>query len=200
MIQVAPVTLEFNGLRLEPLAPHHEEGLRGAALDGELWKLRVTSVPEPHNAGQYIDTALGMRDRVAFAVIDAREGKSGGVLLGSTSYHDIVPAADRVEIGYTWYAKRAQRTHVNTSCKLLLLSHAFDTLGCAVVGLRTDGENFASQAAIERLGAKKDGVIRHHAVRRDGTPRDTVMYSILRSEWPALKSALHERLGQHARG
>ena len=200
MIGVVPVTLEFNGLRLEPLAPHHAQGLRAAASDGELWKLRVTSVPEPHNAGHYIGTALGMLDRVAFAVIDARDGKNGGTLLGTTSYHDIVASADRVEIGYTWYAKRAQRTHVNTSCKLLLLSHAFDTLGCAVVGLRTDGENFASQAAIERLGANKDGSIRHHALRRDGTPRDTVMYSILRSEWPAIKSALHARLEQHARG
>jgi RimJ/RimL family protein N-acetyltransferase len=195
MITVAPVTLEFNGLRLEPLAPHHEEGLRAAASDGELWKLRVTSVPEPHNAAQYIGTALDTRDRVAFAVIDAYTG----TLLGTTSYHDILPAVGRVEIGYTWYAKRVQRSHVNTSCKLLLLSHAFDTLGCGVVGLRTDCENFASQAAIERLGAKKDGVIRHHALRRDGTVRDTVMYSILRSEWPAIKRALHERLERHAR-
>jgi RimJ/RimL family protein N-acetyltransferase len=120
-------------------------------------------------------------------------------VLGTTSYHDIVPSIGRVEIGYTWYARRVQRTHVNTSCKLLLLSHAFDTLGAGVVGLRTDCENFASQAAIERLGARKDGVIRHHALRRDGTVRDTVMYSILRAEWPAIKSALHERLERHAR-
>ncbi len=195
MITVAPVTLEFNGLRLEPLAPHHEAGLRAAAIDGELWTLRVTSVPEPHDAARYIGAALDTRDRLAFAVIDTRTG----ILLGTTSYHDIVPAALRVEIGYTWYARSAQRTHVNTSCKLLLLSHAFDTLGCGVVGLRTDCENFASQAAIERLGAKKDGTIRHHALRRDGTVRDTVMYSILRSEWPAIKSALHERLERHAR-
>jgi len=195
MIKVSPVTLEFNGLRLEPLAPHHEAGLRAAASDGELWKLRVTSVPEPHNALQYIGTALDTRDRVAFAVIDARSG----ALLGSTSYHDILANVGRVEIGYTWYAKSVQRTHVNTSCKLLLLSHAFDTLGCGVVGLRTDGENFASQAAIEKLGAHKDGVLRHHALRRDGTVRDTVMYSILRSEWPAIKSALHARLERHAR-
>lgn len=194
MIKAEPVTLEFNGLRLEPLAPHHEDGLRAAASDGELWNLRVTSVPEPHDALPYITTALEMRDRVPFAVIDTRSG----ALLGTTSYHDVVPAADRVEIGYTWYAKRVQRSHVNTSCKLLLLSHAFDTLGCAVVGLRTDGENFASQAAIERLGAHKDGRIRHHIVRRDGTPRDTIMYSILRSEWPAIKRALHERLERHA--
>jgi RimJ/RimL family protein N-acetyltransferase len=194
-IRVEPVTLEFNGLRLEPLAPHHEDGLRAAAGDGELWKLRVTSVPEPHDAAQYIGSALDTRDRVAFAVIDTRSS----ALLGTTSYHDIVAAAARVEIGYTWYAKSAQRTHVNTSCKLLLLSHAFDTLGCGVVGLRTDCENLASQAAIERLGAHKDGTIRHHALRRDGTVRDTVMYSILRSEWPAVKSALHARLERHAR-
>jgi RimJ/RimL family protein N-acetyltransferase len=195
MIRVAPVTLEFNGLRLEPLALHHEGGLRAAAVDGELWKLRVTSVPEPHNAAQYIGTALDTRDRVAFAVVDARAGS----VLGTTSYHDILPQVGRVEIGYTWYARSVQRTHVNTSCKLLLLSHAFDTLGCGAVGLRTDCENFASQAAIERLGAKKDGVIRHHALRRDGTVRDTVMYSILRAEWPAIKRALHERLERHAR-
>ncbi|WP_292038232.1 GNAT family N-acetyltransferase [Massilia sp. UBA6681] len=195
MIKVLPATLEFNGLRLEPLAPHHEDGLRAAASDGELWKLRVTSVPEPHNAAQYIGTALDTRDRLAFAVVDARHGS----VLGTTSYHDIVPSVDRVEIGYTWYARRVQRTHVNTSCKLLLLSHAFDTLGCGVVGLRTDCENLASQAAIEALGAKKDGVIRHHALRRDGTVRDTVMYSILRGEWPLIKRALHERLERHAR-
>jgi len=195
MIKVGPVALEFNGLRLEPLAPHHEDGLRAAASDGELWKLRVTSVPEPHDALQYITTALETRDRVAFAVIDAYTG----AVLGTTSYHDILPLVDRVEIGYTWYAKRAQRSHVNTSCKLLLLSHAFDTLGCGVVGLRTDCENFPSQAAIEKLGAKKDGVIRRQALRRDGTVRDTVMYSILREEWPAIKRGLHERLERHAR-
>jgi RimJ/RimL family protein N-acetyltransferase len=196
MIKVSPVTLEFNGLRLEPLAPHHEPGLRAAASDGELWKLRVTSVPEPHDALQYIGTALDTRDRVAFAVIDTRSG----ALLGTTSYHDILSAVGRVEIGYTWYAKSVQRTHVNTSCKLLLLSHAFDTLGCGVVGLRTDCENVASQAAIEKLGARKDGVLRHHALRRDGSVRDTVMYSILRSEWPSIKSVLHGRLERHARG
>ncbi|MCD2515102.1 GNAT family N-acetyltransferase [Massilia sp. G4R7] len=195
MITVVPVTLEFNGLRLEPLALHHEEGLRAAASDGELWNLRVTSVPEPHDTRQYIATALETRDRVAFAAVDTRSG----AVLGTTSYHDIVPAADRVEIGYTWYARRVQRSHVNTSCKLLLLSHAFDTLGAGVAGLRTDCENFASQAAIEKLGAKKDGTIRHHVLRRDGTVRDTVMYSILKSEWPAIKRALHERLERHSR-
>jgi RimJ/RimL family protein N-acetyltransferase len=194
MIRVEPVTLEFNGVRLEPLSPAHADGLRAAASDGELWNLRVTSVPEPHQVGQYIATALDTADRVAFVVLDA----SSGAVVGTTSYHDIVPAIGRVEIGYTWYAKSRQRSHVNTSCKLLLLSHAFDTLGCAVVGLRTDNFNHASQAAIERLGAKKDGVIRHHAARRDGTVRDTVMYSIVRGEWPEIKTHLHYKLGRHA--
>ncbi len=187
MMPVLPVTLEYNGVRLEPLGHQHAEGLRAAARDGELWKLRVTSVPEPENVDAYIAAALEMRPaRLAFAVVDA----ATGTVIGSTSYHDIVPAIDRVEIGYTWYAGSRQRSHVNTSCKRMLLSHAFDTLGCAVVGLRTDNFNHASQAAIERLGAKKDGVIRHHAVRRDGTVRDTVMYSIVRGEWPEVRAHL----------
>ncbi|MGZ5199970.1 MAG: GNAT family N-acetyltransferase [Telluria sp.] len=193
MIRVEPVTLEFNGVRLEPLSLAHADGLRAAAEDGELWNLRITSVPEPHNVEAYVRKAFEMQDRVAFAVVDA----STGVVIGTTSYHDIVPAIDRVEIGWTWYAKSRQRSHVNTSCKLLLLSHAFDTLGCAVVGLRTDNFNHASQRAIERLGAKKDGVIRHHHPRRDGTVRDTVMYSILRGEWPEIKSHLHYLLSRH---
>ena len=172
----------------------HVEGLRAAALDGALWNLRVTSVPEPHRTQAYVHTALETPDRVPFAVVDV----STGDVLGTTSYHDILPAVDRVEIGYTWYAKRVQRSHVNTSCKLLLLSHAFDTLGCAVVGFRTDNFNHASQAAIERLGAKKDGVIRHHGARRDGTVRDTVMYSIVRGEWHEIKTHLHYQLTRHA--
>jgi RimJ/RimL family protein N-acetyltransferase len=194
MIHVEALALEFNGVRLEPLSLAHADGLRAAAQDGELWNLRVTSVPEPHDVEQYILAALETPNRIAFAVQDA----STGAVLGTTSYHDIVPAIGRVEIGWTWYAKSCQRSHLNTSCKLLLLSHAFDTLGCAVVGLRTDNFNFASQAAIERLGAKKDGVIRHHHPRRDGTVRDTVMYSILRGEWPEIKSHLHYKLSQHA--
>jgi RimJ/RimL family protein N-acetyltransferase len=194
MIRVDPVTLEFNGVRLEPLGMRHLDGLRAAAADGELWNLRITSVPEPHETEAYIRTALETTNRVAFAVVDA----SSDTVIGTTSYHDIMPAIDRVEIGYTWYAKSRQRSHVNTSCKLLLLSHAFDTLGCAVVGLRTDNFNYASQAAIERLGAKKDGVLRHHAPRRDGTVRDTVMYSIVRGEWHEIKSHLHYRLARHA--
>lgn len=190
---VGPVVLRDRGVRLEPLAAGHEDGLRAAAADGELWNLRITSVPEPGQTRQYIDDALSMREqghRFAFAVID----EASGDVLGSTSFHDILPAVKRVEIGYTWYAQRAQRTHVNSTCKLLMMGHAFDTLGCHVVGWRTDNFNFASQRAIERLGAKKDGVIRGHALRRDGTIRDTVMYSILREEWPAVCERLEARL------
>jgi RimJ/RimL family protein N-acetyltransferase len=189
MAFVEPVTLKARDLALVPLSLTHEEGLRAAAADGELWKLRVTSVPEPHETRAYIETALQGREaghRFAFAVTEAATGS----VLGSTSFHDILPAVKRVEIGYTWYARRCQRTHVNTTCKLLMLSHAFDTLGCHVVGWRTDNFNFASQAAIERLGAKKDGVIRGHAMRRDGTVRDTVMYSLRAGEWPEVKAQL----------
>ena len=194
MKEVLPVTLELNGVRLEPLAPSHADGLRAAAMDGELWNLRVTQVPQPQDVEAYIATALEMRpSRFAFAVIDI----ASGAVIGCTSYHDILPAVDRVEIGYTWYARSRQRSHVNSSCKLMLLSHAFDTLGCAVVGLRTDNFNHASQAAIERLGAKKDGVIRHHGLRRDGTVRDTVMYSIMRGEWPEVQAQLRYRLQRH---
>jgi N-acetyltransferase len=186
---VTPIALSLRGLRLEPLSLLHEEGLRQAAQDGELWKLRITSVPEPENTRKYIEDALKMRDdgnRFAFAVIDEATGK----VLGSTSYHDILPAVKRVEIGYTWYAKSVQRSHVNSTCKLMLMTHAFETLQCGVVGWRTDNFNFASQKAIERLGAQKDGTIRGHALRRDGTIRDTVMYSMRAGEWAEAKAQL----------
>jgi RimJ/RimL family protein N-acetyltransferase len=189
MAFVEPVTLEGYGLRVSPLALEHEAGLRTAAADGALWTIRVTSVPEPENTRQYIEDALAMREagnRFAFVVQEAASGK----VLGCSSYHDILPAVKRVEIGYTWYAKSVQRTHVNTACKLLLMTHAFETLGCHVVGWRTDNFNFASQAAIERLGARKDGVIRGHALRRDGTIRDTVMYSLRAGEWPEVRAQL----------
>lgn len=189
MTFVSPVTLEARGLTLVPLGPEHEAGLRAAAADGELWNLRITSVPKPEETAQYIETALAMRkdgNRFAFAVTDT----ATGTVLGSSSYHDILPAVKRVEIGYTWYAKRCQRTHVNTTAKLLLMAHAFETLGCHVVGWRTDNFNFASQAAIERLGAHKDGILRGHGLRRDGTIRDTVMYSLRSGEWPEVKAQL----------
>ena len=194
MIQVAPVSLALNGVRLEPLAAGHANGLRAAAEDGQIWTLRVTWVPGPQQVDDYIATALATPERLAFAVID----DASGAVIGTTSYHNIAVDIERVEIGHTWYAKSRQRSGVNTSCKLMLLSHAFTTLGCAVVGLRTDNLNHASQAAIERLGARKDGVIRHHAARRDGSVRDTVIYSILRGEWPGIESALRDRLHLHA--
>lgn len=195
MAFVEPVTLSGRGITLVPLSLDQEAGLRIAAADGELWNIRVTSVPEPEHTRKYIDDALAMREagnRFAFAVTEADTGK----VLGCTSYHDIVPAVKRVEIGWTWYAKSVQRSHVNTTCKLLLLTHAFETLGCHVVGWRTDNFNFASQKAIERLGAKKDGVIRGHVLRRDGTIRDTVMYSLRSGEWPEVKAHLLHSLNK----
>jgi RimJ/RimL family protein N-acetyltransferase len=195
MAFVEAVTLQSHGITLTPLAMEHEAGLREAAADGALWNLRITSVPEPAQTAAYIENALAMREagnRFAFAVTDT----ASGAVLGSTSYHDILPAVQRVEIGWTWYAKRCQRTHVNTVCKWLLMHHAFETLQCQVVGWRTDNFNHASQAAIERLGAKKDGIIRGHALRRDGTIRDTVMYSMRLGEWPEAKAQLLYLLGK----
>ncbi len=192
----APFTLEGHGVRLEPLAREHHDGLVAAATDGELWQLWFTSVPSPEEAHAYISAALAGQQAGHMLPWAVRDLASGDIV-GSTRYHDIVPAIDRVEIGYTWYARRCQKTRVNTACKLLLLAHAFDTLGCRVVGLRTDNFNFASQNAIEALGAKKDGVIRHHAPRRDGTVRDTVLYSILATEWADVRRHLELRLARH---
>jgi len=199
MIQLIPTTLEGHGVRLEPLTPGHAEGLRAAAEDGRLWELWYTSVPEPDQVRTYIAAALAGQEAghmLPWAVRDLTTGS----IVGSTRYHDVVPQIDRVEIGYTWYAARFQRSHVNTACKLLLLAHAFEVLGCKVVGLRTDNFNFASQRAIEALGAKKDGVIRHHFPRRDGSARDTVMYSILAGEWPDVRRHLLTRLQRHRDG
>jgi RimJ/RimL family protein N-acetyltransferase len=195
MITPRRTTLEGHHVRLEPLVPEHADGLRKAAEDGRLWELWFTAVPAPDQVEAYIEAATaGEKDghMQPWAVRDL----DTGLIVGSTRYHDIVPAIDRVEIGYTWYAKRCQRTHVNTACKLLLFTHAFEQLGCRVVGLRTDNFNFASQRAIERLGAKKDGVIRHHAARRDGTVRDSVLYSVLAAEWPDVKRHLLLRLSR----
>ena len=196
MISLRPIELEGNGVRLEPLALEHERELAAAAADGALWELWFTVVPAPGETRAYIETALaGQRDgrMLPWAV----RNLATGALVGSTRFHDVVANIDRVEIGYTWYAKSVQRTHVNTTCKLLLLMHAFESVGCKVVGLRTDKFNFASQRAIEALGAKKDGAIRHHQPRRDGTVRDTVLYSILASEWPDVKRHLELRLAKN---
>lgn len=186
---VSPVVLERDGVRIEPLTVDHAPGLAAAAADGELWKLRVTSVPEPGDERAYVERAYAMTDRRPFAVLDP-----SGTVLGTTSYHDILPPPRKVSIGYTWYARSHQRTGLNTTCKLLLLGHAFDSLDCRTVGWTTDGENFASQQAIERLGARKDGTIRGDAVRRDGTLRDTVRYSLTADEWPAVRDRLEARL------
>jgi RimJ/RimL family protein N-acetyltransferase len=197
MISCDPVVLEGYGVRLEPLTPDHHDGLAAAARDGELWKLWFTSVPEPDQTGDYIAAALSGQDAgtmLPWVVIDAQTH----AVAGTTRLHDIMPAIDRVEIGWTWYGARWQRRHINTACKLLLLEHAFDTLGCAVVGFRTDNFNFRSQRAIEALGARKDGVIRHQWARRDGSVRDTVIYSILATEWPDVRRHLEARLARHA--
>jgi RimJ/RimL family protein N-acetyltransferase len=196
MIHVQPVTLEGHGIRLEPLAEDHHEALAAAASDGRLWELWFTAIAQPDGMQGYVADALkGQREGHMLPWV-VRHLTSNGII-GTTRYHDIVATIDRVEIGYTWYAQSHQRTHVNTTCKLLLLRHAFDTLGCKVVGLRTDNFNFRSQRAIEALGAKKDGVIRHWGVRRDGSARDTVMYSILASEWPDVRRHLELRLERH---
>ncbi len=196
MIDIQPLVLEGGGIRLEPMAEHHHDGLDAAARDGELWDLWYTAVPLPGGMGRYISDALDGQKAghmLPWTVCNAATGD----VLGTTRYHDVVPSIDRVEIGHTWYRQRAQRTHVNTTCKLLLLRYAFESLRCKVVGLRTDNFNFKSQRAIEALGAKKDGVLRHHTMRKDGTVRDSVMYSILAAEWPDVKRHLELRLARH---
>jgi N-acetyltransferase len=193
MRPVGALTLAAGPIRLEPLSLAHVPGLMAAAADGELWHLRFTSVPPPAGTTAYVEAALAGQaagHRLPFAVIDAASGE----VLGSTSYHDIVPALGRLEIGYTWYAQRVQRSPVNTTAKWLLLTHAFETLGARLVGWRTDNFNHASQRAIERLGAQRDGVLRHHALRPDGTVRDTVMYSLTVGEWPEVKAHLNWQL------
>ena len=199
MLTLAPTTLEGHGVRLEPLSAAHEAGLAAAVADGRLWELWYTAAPKPDDVGRYVADALAGRAAGHMLPWAVRELETGEIA-GSTRYHDVVPAIDRAEIGYTWYAARWQRTHVNTACKLLLLTHAFEAAGCRVVGLRTDNFNFRSQRAIEALGARKDGVIRHHQARRDGTVRDSVMYSILAAEWPDVKRHLELRLARRGRG
>lgn len=191
----SPPTLRGRHVRLDALRADHADAFRKAAADGELWTLRYTSVPGPQSgeAEAYIAAALAQRDAgVAwpFAVLDAE-----GVVVGSTRYYDVDRGVPRVKIGYTWYASRAQRTALNTEAKLLLLAHAFDAMGCESVTFETSHENLRSQAAIERLGAKRDGTLRAHMRHRDGSLRDTVVYSILRAEWPKLRARLEEKLG-----
>lgn len=197
--QLAPITLTRGRVQLEPLQTTHAEAFRAAVCDGELWTLWYTSVPTPDDVEAYIAKALAAQAAGTACCWAVRDLESDTVI-GSTRYHDVVAEIGRVEIGFTWYAARFQRTDMNTTCKLLLLTHAFETLGCGVVGLRTDLANTRSQAAIERLGARRDGVLRHHQARRDGSARDTVMYSMLRQEWPTVRAGLEHRLATHTRG
>lgn len=187
------IDLSLNDIQLIPLTHEHEDGLKEACKDGKLWKLRVTSTPHHTQVDEYIQTALQQKNaqtRFPFVVMHAETQE----IIGTTSFHDILNDTSRLEIGYTWYAKKFQRSHVNTTSKLLLLQYAFDHLNANTVGLRTDIFNLKSQKAIERLGAKKDGVIRGHALRKDGTIRDTVMYSIVQAEWSNIKVHLNDLL------
>jgi RimJ/RimL family protein N-acetyltransferase len=195
MIEPSPMMLEGHGVRLEPLEQAHHDDLVAAASDGKLWELWFTTVPEPDLVADYIADALAGQ-RAGHMLPWAVRDLATETIVGSTRYHDIMTSADRVEIGYTWYGASRQRSHVNSASKLLLMTHAFETLGCQVVGFRTDNFNFRSQRAIEALGAKKDGVLRHHFRRRDGSVRDSVMYSVLLSEWPAVRRNLEWRLGR----
>lgn len=190
---VEQVTLQGRHATLEPLGPQHEEEIRSAVRDGELWKLFFTTVPAPEGVAAYISQLLALRERGLAFPFAVRDNASGNVI-GGTRYLNIDAANRRVEVGGTWYAKRMQRTPVNTECKLMLLGHAFEQLDCIAVEFRTDWFNKRSQAAIERLGAKRDGVLRNHMIMADGRVRDTVVYSIIRSEWPGVKTNLQFKL------
>lgn len=181
--------LTLNGISLTPLQPSHADGLAMACQDGKLWELTYTSTPTPDTVAQYIATAQRQHDRTAFAVMD----KTGNVI-GTTSYHDILPHCRRLEIGYTWYAKSHWQTHVNTTCKLLLLTHAFEVLNYHTVGLRTDVLNIRSQTAITRLGAVRDGIIRGNRLNKDGVISDTILYSITQNNWQTIKANLQQKL------
>lgn len=193
MAFVEPVTLKGERATLEPLGPQHEAALRDAAADGELWRLWYTSVAPPDKMSDYISLALDTRERLGAMPFAVRDNATGAVV-GCTRYFNVDAANRRLEIGHTWYAKRAQRTAINTECKLLLLTHAFEVLGCIAVEFRTHWFNHASRAAIERLGAKQDAVLRNHQLLSDGSKRDTVVYSIIDGEWPAVRRHLRFQL------
>jgi len=195
MIVPEAITLEGFGVRLEPLSLIHQNDLELASADGKLWELWFTGVPDPGTMETYIADALTEQAAGRMMPWVVREMTSG-VIVGCTRFHDIEAQVERLFIGYTWYRATWQRTHVNTACKLLLLEHAFGTLGAKVVALRTDSLNFASQRAIAALGARKEGVLRHHQLRRDGTVRDSVMFSILATEWPDVRRYLKTRVAR----
>jgi RimJ/RimL family protein N-acetyltransferase len=190
---VDPVTLTGTYASIEPLGREHEGALQRAVVDGELWRLWYTTVPPPEKMGQYIAIALDMRERLDAMPFVIRE-KSSGEIVGCTRYFNVDATNRRLEIGHTWYSKRAQRGPINTECKLMLLTHAFEKLQCIAVEFRTHWFNHASRIAIERLGAKQDGVLRNHQVLADGSKRDTVVFSIIDGEWPAVKRHLRYQL------
>jgi RimJ/RimL family protein N-acetyltransferase len=192
---IEPVTLEGSLATLTPLAVEHREALAAAAADGQLWKLWYTSVPSPETTAQYIEAALAQRETAQAMPFVVREVNSGAIV-GCTRYFNVEPAHRRLEIGYTWYAQRVQRTLVNTECKLLLLGHAFEKLDCIAVEFRTHWMNHQSRRAIARLGAKEDGILRSHQIAPDGSLRDTVVFSIIASEWPAVRQHLLFKLGR----
>ena len=190
---VEPITLTGEHASIEPLGREHEEALQRAAADGELWRLWYTSVAAPGKMGEYIATALDMRERLGAMPFVVREKPSGDIV-GCTRYFNVDAANRRLEIGHTWYSKRVQRGPINTECKLLLLTHAFEKLQCIAVEFRTHWFNHASRTAIARLGAKQDGVLRNHQLSADGSKRDTVVFSIIDGEWPAVKQHLRYQL------
>ena len=193
MAFLEPVTLRGAHVALEPLAREHEAGLKAAAADGELWRLWYTSIPAPDRTLEWIDAALDMRAKLGALPFVVREPSIDDIV-GSTRYFNVDAANRRLEIGHTWYAKRVQRTALNTEAKLLLLTHAFETLDCIAVEFRTSFFNFASREAIARLGAKQDGILRHHQLLPDGSLRDTVVFSIVAAEWSTVKRNLVWRL------
>jgi len=189
-----PITLIGSQAILDPLSHAHHDGLVKAARDGELWKLWYTTVPSPEGMSAEIDRRLALQKAGSMLPWTVRIGDSGKIA-GMTTYMNIDATYRRVEIGSTWYAKSVQRTAVNTECKLMLLTHAFETLDCIAVEFRTGFFNHASRRAIERLGAKQDGILRNHQRHADGSLRDTVVFSIIASEWPAVKRHLNFKLG-----
>jgi N-acetyltransferase len=192
-----PVSLSGPHASLKPLSHDHVAGLTEAVKDGELWKLWYTAIPKPEDMRKEIDRRLGLQaagTMLPFTVFDA-----AGKIAGMTTYMNVDAANRRVEIGSTWYASRVQRSGVNTQCKLLLLTHAFETLDCIAVEFRTHFFNHQSRRGIERLGAKQDGVLRSHQIAPNGTLRDTVVYSIIASEWPTVKAHLTYQLNEKAR-
>lgn len=188
-----PVTLSGRHAVLEPLAQEHHDGLAAAVRDGDLWKLWYTAVPSPEGMRDEIERRLALQQAGSMLPFAVRS-RASGKLIGMTTYMNIDARNRRVEIGSTWYAKSAQRTPFNTECKLLLLTHAFEALACIAVEFRTGFFNFPSRRAIERLGAKQDGILRSHQRYADGSLRDTVVFSIIAQEWPAVKRHLQVKL------